>query len=449
MTMRRLFTLALLLGLLTTAAATAAAPHHTIAAPLAGPCTPGAAYDPACDANQDGHITITDIQLAAGHWNQNGAFVSDNNHTHLGQTWTGYFNPLKIQGAFGSPDYAPLVLNNSQGHGLAIPNASIDGIYVGSAGYYGMVVNAAGQDGVYVGAAGTPSSAMASTAANGFEIAGAQGDGLYVGRADNNGVTVNSAGGYGVRVTSSALAGVNVQNAPTGFVAGNTATTGFYSLGSGGTGVSVSSSAHQGVYVANGGSDGVEVWSTAGNGVNADGDLYGGYFWGDIFVQGNCVGCLQANFAVNAGNRPLQPGDVVSIQAITPTDFDTAPALWQVVPAQSGQAVVGVVAGRAELVKEEHPRPSETGKRLVPRDGAAQPGEYVTIVYSGPMQVRMASGEGAIAAGARLTVGSDGRVRSLQTRTVEGMVVTEGAPVVGVALEAAKDGLVWVLVNPQ
>ena len=64
-------------------------------------------------------------------------------------------------------------------------------------------------------------------------------------------------------------------------------------------------------------------------------------------------------------------------------------------------------------------------------------------------RVKAAPGETAIAAGTRLTVGSDGQVRPLQTRTVEGMVVTEGAPVVGVALEAAKDGLVWVLVNPQ
>ncbi|MBK9232323.1 MAG: hypothetical protein IPO15_16105 [Anaerolineae bacterium] len=90
MNTRRLLALTLIVGLLASTAA---------AAPLAGPCVPGAAYDPACDANQDGHITITDIQLAAGHWNQNGAFVSDSNHTHLGQTWTGSNNPLTIQGS--------------------------------------------------------------------------------------------------------------------------------------------------------------------------------------------------------------------------------------------------------------------------------------------------------------------------------------------------------------
>jgi hypothetical protein len=29
------------------------------------------------------------------------------------------------------------------------------------------------------------------------------------------------------------------------------------------------------------------------------------------------------------------------------------------------------------------------------------------------------------------------------------MVVSEGAPVLGIALAPAEDGLVWVLVNPQ
>ena len=58
MNTRRLLALTLIVGLLASTAA---------AAPLAGPCVPGAAYDPACDANQDGHITITDIQLAADH----------------------------------------------------------------------------------------------------------------------------------------------------------------------------------------------------------------------------------------------------------------------------------------------------------------------------------------------------------------------------------------------
>ena len=329
------------------------------AAPLSGPCAPGAAYDSACDANQDGVVNILDVQLTAGHWNQTGTWLSDNGHDHLGQTWTGTDNPLKIQGSYGAPDYAPLVLNNTIGVGLRIA-ATDSAIFIDSTGYHGLWVYSATHDGLRVSTAGT------------------------------DGVHVDSAGGTGLFVATAAV-----------------------------------------------------------HGVDAAGSLYAGVFAGNIYVGGNCVGCLQANFGVNAGDRPLHPGDVVSIQAVTPTDFDTGPALWQVTQAQPGQAVVGVVAGRAELVVEEDHRPTETGKRLVPREGAAQAGEYVSIVYSGPMQVKVATGETAIVAGTRLTSAVDGSVQALQTRTVEGMLVTEGAPVVGVALEAARDGLIWVLVNPQ
>ncbi|MFZ2423736.1 MAG: hypothetical protein WA029_21595 [Anaerolineae bacterium] len=445
MNTRRLLALTLIFGLLASTAA---------AAPLAGPCVPGAAYNAACDANQDGQITVTDIQLTAGHWNQNGAFVSDSNHNHLGQTWTGSNNPLTIQGAFGAPSYAVMTLNNTVGHGLAINSVAIDGIYVGSAGYYGMVVNAAGQDGVYVGAAGSPSSAVASASSNGFEVAGAQGDGLYVGRTDRHGVNVTSAGEYGFYVGSAFLTGLYVNSAGSSGVVVHQANVGFVAATNVNTGAWLSTN-NDAVYVAHAGNDGIDVYDAAYNGINAYGAQYAGYFSGNINVTGNCVGCLQANFAVNAGNRVLQPGDVVSVQSVTSTDFDAGATVWQVTQAQSGQAVVGVVAGRAELVTDEDHRPTETGKRLVPREGAAEPGEYVTIVYSGPMQVKVASGEGAIAAGTRLTAAADGRVRPLGTIKVQlaGGAGTadllESAPFLGVALEAAKDGLVWVLVNPQ
>jgi adenosine/AMP kinase len=233
---------------------------------------------------------------------------------------------------------------------------------------------------------------------------------------------------------------VVVHQANVGFVAATNVNTGAWL-----------STNNDAVYVAHAGNDGIDVYDAAYNGINAYGAQYAGYFSGNINVTGNCVGCLQANFAVNAGNRVLQPGDVVSVQSVTSTDFDAGATVWQVTQAQSGQAVVGVVAGRAELVTDEDHRPTETGKRLVPREGAAEPGEYVTIVYSGPMQVRIAPGESAIAAGTRLTAAAGGRVRPLQTRTVEGMVVTEGTPVIGTALEslAAGEGLIWVLVNPQ
>jgi len=220
-------------------------------------------------------------------------------------------------------------------------------------------------------------------------------------------------------------------------------------------GVFVNAAGIDGVRVGSAGQNGVYVGSASNNGVDVAGANYGGYFVGNIFVTGNCIGCLQANFAVNAGQQTLEVGDVVSVQSVASTDFDAGATVWQVTQAQSGQTVGGVVAGRAELVTEEEHRPTESGRRLVPREGTAQPGEYVTIVYSGPMKVKVAPGESTITAGTRLTAAANGSVRQLSTMKVQlaggqGTAdMLESAPVIGVALEAPKDGMVWVLVNPQ
>ena len=86
----------------------------------------------------------------------------------------------------------------------------------------------------------------------------------------------------------------------------------------------------------------------------------------------------------------------------------------------------------------------------MPRDGSAQPGEYLTIVVSGPMQVRAAAVAGAIQPGAHLTAGADGQARALNTVVVDGVTLSESAPILGIALdEPDTQGLVWVLVNPQ
>jgi hypothetical protein len=80
---RRLLSLLALLALLMTAPVAAGPPANdaslspqlTSFAAQAGPCTPGAAYDPACDVDHDGDVDIIDVQLAAGHWNQAGTWT--------------------------------------------------------------------------------------------------------------------------------------------------------------------------------------------------------------------------------------------------------------------------------------------------------------------------------------------------------------------------------------
>jgi hypothetical protein len=114
---------------------------------------------------------------------------------------------------------------------------------------------------------------------------------------------------------------------------------------------------------------------------------------------------------------------------------------------------VGVVRGRAvldEAPEGQELRPGETGRRLVPHDGAAQPGEYLSIVIYGPMQVKVGAAAGPIQPGTRLVVGGSGAARALKTVVVEGLTLAESAPTIGIALTAPDAaGLVWVLVNPQ
>jgi hypothetical protein len=67
-------------------------------------------------------------------------------------------------------------------------------------------------------------------------------------------------------------------------------------------------------------------------------------------------------------------------------------------------------------------------------------GDVVAVAGLGVTQVKVDPGT-SIKAGDRLTASDlSGRVRALQTRTVEGMVVTEGAQVVGIALAEPADG---------
>lgn len=431
---RKLTLFALTVSLLVLALTSAAA------APLAGPCMPGGSYDPACDVDQDSDVDIFDIQLAASHWNQTGTWVSDSNHDHLGQTWSGVNNPLTIGGSFGSPpdNIAPLVLNNSHvdGYGLKVTSAD-NGIvvsssgntgvlvstatnsafYASSAGFHGLAVQSvtqdgvnvvtAGDDGVYVGAAGTPGIQTASTAKNGFEVAGAQGYGLYVGYANSDGVRITDAGDDGIQIGD----GTNVPS---------------YAL-----------------FVTGPGTTGDTLLPNT-----SDANGQWALFTTDSIDAANVFASAQTLVAVVGGGQPLAPGDVVSAGGLAEAIPGSVVPLAQVRLASGEQAnVVGVVHSRMAwtplpgLEKE-----GEFDLRSV--DGPAKPGDYVAVTVLGAAQVRVQPGA-VLQPGQRVTVGTGGTVRALQTRTLDGMEVSEGAATVGVVLQAADDGMAWVLVNPQ
>ncbi|MBN1139700.1 MAG: hypothetical protein JXM73_24215 [Anaerolineae bacterium] len=205
--------------------------------------------------------------------------VARSDHHHLGQTWTGADNPLKIDGSFGAPDNAALVLSNSHAAG--------DGLRVFSAG----------DDGIYVRSAGNPSRRDTSTQANGLEIEGAQGHGIFIGRADRYGVFVSSAGNDGVYVGDATGDGVHV------YSAGSPTTRTVSALNNG---LEVEGAAGHGLYVGHADQAGVYVASASAD---------AGYFNGDVTVTGNLTkggGAFQIDHPLDPENKTLSHSFVES-----------------------------------------------------------------------------------------------------------------------------------------
>ncbi len=463
MNTRRLLALILILGLLAPTAGAAA---------LAGPCTPGAIYDPACDVDHDGDVDIFDIQLTASRWNRTGTWVSDNDHNHLGQTWTGNNNPLVIQGTFGLPGVAPLVLTNS-GAG--------DGLWITGAGKSGVFIGPTGNDGVYVNRAGSPRTTNTSFFISGLEVAGAQdmgvqvgyaglagirvvssdGEGLLAGQIAGNGVRVDAAGVDGVRVMTSDNHGLHVMDAGwDGLRIGSAGETGVHVGAAGGHGLRIEDAAGFGIVINNAGGHGLYIDNTelvpiyiesradGSTGLEIKGALgWSASFEASIWVGANCVNCRQALFAVNSGDHTLKPGAIVAVRGPANSDLlgDTMD-LFEVSLAEPGDPVLGIVSGRARL--DEAPPDSGPRVKLQPDEGDAAPGDYLSVIYNGPVKVKVAS---SIEVGQKLTVAEDGSLRPLRTARVDGMEVAENAPVLGIALESTKPGqdTIWVLVNPQ
>lgn len=468
MTALKPISLTIVLALLAVLVITADAQEHKPASN--GGCGSGSGYDPACDVDHDDDIDIHDIQLTAGHWNETGTWVSDNQHDHLGQIWSGNNNPLVIQGSFGSPESASLVLGNSYplGHGLEVDSAGLSGVQV----------DAAGEDGVYVHTAGNVGTTTQSGEANGFEVAGAENYGLFVGRAGYSGVYVDSAIISGVDVNSAGEDGFYVH------IAGNVGTTtqsalanGFEVAGAEGHGLFVGRTGSSGIHVDWAGNDGVRIKDAADDGIQigADNDFpnYGLYVppdgtayttllvntaepngeWAletpDNISAGNVSASGHTLLAVVAGTQPVTAGDVVSAVGVADPRPGSLRHLPKVELADAQLAgVVGVVASRIEM----QPAPDKEGVTIPQSvDGPARAGDFVAITVLGVTRAKVDPLD-SVSAGQRLTAtGTPGTVRSLGTVQVEGVELAESAPVIGVALEDLKEGedLIWVLVNPQ
>ena len=349
-------------------------------------------------------------------------------------------------------------INNATVHGLHVDNAGQHGLSVSNAAESGLYIDQAGHNGLEIGTAQGAAVSVLSAGGSGVTLYSVDLHGLWVNSAGASGVAVNSAGSKGLFIGSTGAEGVYVDRADDdGFTvcrAGAVTCTGtdYENV----NGLDVGTAEDYGARVLNAGRAGFRIDNPGTNGFYAydAGDSgvwirtasnWAGYFGGNINVTGSCTGCIIATFGINNSQVNLQPGDIVTSVGISPGQVDNAQMLLQLQPATAGQPLVGVVAGRAEL----HTSGEDGSTVLVPREGTALPGDFVSLIIYGPVPVKANT---TFNIGDRVTVSEEGQLRALQRVEVNGVQLAEAAPSLGMTLEAEDgdgDGLVWVLVNPQ
>lgn len=157
----------------------------------------------------------------------------------------------------------------------------------------------------------------------------------------------------------------------------------------------------------------------------------------DNIEAGNVFASAYSQVAQVTGPDALTVGDVVAVMGVDdPIPGSVVPLpLVRLADDHAFSGVIGVVTSR--MVWEVAPGKEAEGEMSMHSvDGPAMPGDYVSLTVFGVAQVKV-DPEAPIQAGDRLTASSlAGQARTLQTREIEGMIVTEGAQVIGIALDA-------------
>ena len=160
----------------------------------------------------------------------------------------------------------------------------------------------------------------------------------------------------------------------------------------------------------------------------------------DKIEASNVLASAYSLVAQVTGEEALTAGDVVAVSSVTdPIPGSTVPLPLVRLADGAESGVIGVVEKR--MVWAVAPGKEDEGEMsLQSAEGPAEPGDYVWLTIYGIAQVKV-DPAGGVTTGARVTAASlPGHVRALQTRTIEGMVVTEGAQVIGIALETPTAG---------
>jgi hypothetical protein len=245
----------------------------------------------------------------------------------------------------------------------------------------------------------------------------------------------------GIRLTIPNEGGLQIPGGmnPSLVISDTTASDGIKIHDTGDDGIQIGSSPgypNYGVYIP---SPGVSTYGLWPNTANALGQW--ALYTVDNIEAGNVTLNSLSLVAQVSGPGALTPGDVVAVTGMAnplPGGHSPLP-LVRLADSASSSGVIGVVESR--MVWAVAPgKEAEGEKSLQSAAGPAQPGDYISLIVLGVAQVKV-DATTTIKAGERLTASRlAGRARALETRDVEGMVVTEGAPTIGIALAAPAAG---------
>lgn len=190
-----------------------------------------------------------------------------------------------------------------------------------------------------------------------------------------------------------------------------------------------------GVYIPSPGVSSYGLWSNTSN-ASGEWALYSV----DNVQAGNVFASAYTIVARVSGGADLERGDLVAAAGLEAPIPGGTERLVQVTRANAATGgLVGVVASR--MVYAVAPGKEAEGEMsLQSADGPARSGDYVALIVTGVADVKLAAGA-RVAKGARLTAAdAGGAARPLRMESLNGMPVSEGAPVIGTALEDAVPG---------
>lgn len=185
-----------------------------------------------------------------------------------------------------------------------------------------------------------------------------------------------------------------------------------------------------GIYIP---SPGVSTYGLWPNTAEASGEW--ALFTVDNIQAGN-VSIAGVSLVARVGDAgAVEAGDIVAATGVAPPDERHPARVASVQRAHPESAgIVGVVQSRMDWVQRLS-KDGEAALESVP--GTAMAGDYVRIATLGVASVRVQPGI-AIRPGERLTIGDfEGRARPLRVRRIDGFAIAEGAPTLGLALEAS------------